>query len=104
MLQPRFRECCFVLRIGHLFAPSKFREFFAASTTNSLDQILVAVTREIQERRGLPVFLAHEKKRDERREQGYSRDQLLRLEINYRAQAFPARTVAHLIVILAEHH
>src|ERR1700722_4515833 len=98
MVQPGFREGCFVLRIGNRTAPSKFGEFFAASPADSLDQIAVPVTREIQERRSLPILLAHEKERNKRREQGHPRGQLLRLEFNERAQPLPACAIAHLIV------
>src|SRR5580704_5886341 len=104
VLQPRIRKCCLVLRIGHFVAPSELGEFLAAPSANGLDQIFVSVAREIQERRLLPVFFSHEQQRNKWREQSHPGGQLLRLEIDERTQAFAARPVAYLIVILAAHH
>src|SRR4029077_15708297 len=67
MLQSRIQESVLVLGIGQLTLPSKRVEFLAATAANCLNQVLIAVAREILERRQFPVFLAHELKGGEGR-------------------------------------
>src|ERR1700723_416755 len=104
MLQGRCLESPRVLRIGNLLVPGELHKFSAASRPPSLDQFGVAVIGEVEKRRGLAIFLSHEKKRNKRRKQSRAGGKLLLFVIDELAQTLAPGPVSDLIVILTADH
>ena len=76
----------------------------APPLAHGLRQLRVGVAREVVERRGLAVLLAHEQQRHERREQHQRRRQLGGLRVDQRGQPAAAGPVADLVVVLRVGH
>src|SRR5690349_4421409 len=52
------------LWIGHAIGPAERCKLFASSLAHGFDELVVAMTHEIEEGVRLPVFLAHEQQRN----------------------------------------
>jgi hypothetical protein len=61
------------------------------------------MTREILERGCLAIFLAHEQKRHERREENHGRREFQLLKIYELAEAVSEGTISDLIMVLTEY-
>ena len=82
VIEDRCGKRGFVLRIGDLVAPAELRKFRAPAASDSFDQRGIAVTGEILEGPLLTVFFAHEKQRNERRQERHTGGELRRFEID----------------------
>src|SRR5262249_39287041 len=98
-IQLRALKSRLVLGVGRLLG--RF-ELFASSFPHRVDQPGIAVADEVRKRRALAVFLAHEKKRNVRRQQYSPGGELGRFEAREMDQALAAHPIADLIVVLRE--
>ena len=93
-----------VLRVGHLALPGEVGELLAPSAADRLDEVGVAVGRDVRERVRLGVLLAHEQHRHVRQGEQQRRGGLACLERGEVGQPVPGRAVADLVVVLQAGH
>src|SRR5690606_25263811 len=95
-----------VLRIRHPVevTAEKERKLTATAVANCLGQRRVGVTREVQKRGGLPVFLTHEQERHIRAEKQEARQDLLLIIRQQGTEPLTQRAIPCLIMILRVNH
>ncbi len=103
-LDPGTEKRRLVLRIGDLALPAEGGELLSPPPAHRLDEALVRVADEIEERRGLAVLLSHEEEGDVGREKNDPGGEFQAFQGGEGREPLGEHPVSHLVVVLREDH